>query len=39
VARANFTSNLVIGLFGVTVMGIGVLMYMKMRQYEKKHFL
>lgn len=39
VSKANFTANLVIGLFGVTVLVLGFLLYAKMRQYEKKHFL
>jgi hypothetical protein len=39
VSRANFTANLVIGIFGLTVLVFGLLLYVKMRQYEKKHFL
>ena len=39
VERANFTANLVIGVFGFTVMVLGLVLYLKMRQYEKKHFL
>jgi hypothetical protein len=39
VSKANFTANLVIGVFGVTVLLLGLLLYAKMRQYEKKHFL
>jgi hypothetical protein len=39
VSRANFTANLVIGIFGITVMGLGLVLFFKMRQYEKKHFL
>jgi len=39
VANANFTANILIGVFGLVVMGMGFALYMKMRQYEKKHFL
>jgi hypothetical protein len=39
VVNANFTVNLVIALFGVVVLGMGVMLYLKMKQYEKKHFL
>ena len=39
VANINFTANLAIGFFGLVVLILGLLMYIKMRQYEKKHFL
>ena len=39
VANINFTANLAIGFFGVVVLLLGLLLYIKMRQYEKKHFL
>ena len=39
VSKANLTANLVIGVFGMTVLILGIFMYAKMRQYEKKHFL
>ncbi len=39
VVQANLTANLVIGLFGVVVLAIGFMLYQKMKQYEKKHFL
>lgn len=39
VSRVNFTANLVIGVFGFTVVVLGLVLYIKMRQYEKKHFL
>ena len=39
VVNINFTANLAIGVFGLVVLMLGLLMYVKMRQYEKKHFL
>jgi hypothetical protein len=39
VVSINFTANLAIGVFGLVVLVLGLLLYVKMRQYEKKHFL
>jgi Mg2+ and Co2+ transporter CorA len=39
VANAHSTVNLVIGLFGLVVLIVGFFLWLKMRQYEKKHFL
>ena len=39
VAAANMTANLTIGIFGIVVLIVGVLLWFKMRAYEKKHFL
>ena len=39
VVNINFTANLAIGVFGLVVLVLGLLLYVKMRQYEKKHFL
>ena len=39
VNSAHSTLNLVIGIFGFVVMIVGFFLWLKMRQYEKKHFL
>jgi hypothetical protein len=39
VENANWTANLLIALFGAVVLAISAVVYWKMRQYEKKHFL
>ena len=39
VSHANFTANAMIGLFGLSVLIVGFVLWTKMRQYEKKHFL
>lgn len=36
---ANFNANAAIGIFGLVVLLLGCLLYAKMRQYEKRHFL
>ena len=38
-SKANFNANLTIIVFGLVVLGLGLLLWIKMKQYEKRHFL